>query len=131
MFREKIEQNEFIEWEEVYPDQYYGTLRSEVDRIWDLGKNALFDIDVIGGLNLKKEYGDKALSVFVMPPSAEELEKRLRSRGTDNEEALKKRLGKAKYEMQFSSEFDHILVNDTLEKALSEAETAVRLFLAT
>jgi guanylate kinase len=129
-FRQKIEQKEFVEWEEVYPDQYYGTLRSEVDRIWSLGKNALFDIDVVGGLNLKKAYGEKALSVFVMPPSLEELERRLRKRGTDNEEALVKRLGKAEYEMQFSSQFDHVLVNHHLEKALREAESVVRLFLS-
>lgn len=129
LFREKIDNNEFIEWEEVYPGQFYGTPKSEVDRIWNSGQHALFDIDVLGGVNLKKEYGKKALSVFVMPPSLEELEQRLHSRGTDDSGALKKRLGKAEYEMRFSPQFDHILVNDSLEKALAEAESLVRNFL--
>ena len=88
LFREKIKKDEFIEWEEVYQDQYYGTLKSEVDRIWSKGQHALFDIDVLGGQNLKKEYGDKALSIFVKPPSLAILEERLRSRGTDDEESL-------------------------------------------
>ncbi|MCK5137273.1 MAG: guanylate kinase [Bacteroidales bacterium] len=130
LFREKIDNNGFIEWEEVYPGQFYGTPKSEVDRIWNSGQHALFDIDVVGGVNLKKEYGEKALSVFVKPPSLQELEQRLLSRGTDDSEALKKRLGKAEYEMQFSSQFDHILVNDSLEKALTVAESLVRNFLA-
>ncbi|MCP4313604.1 MAG: guanylate kinase [Bacteroidetes bacterium] len=130
LFREKIENNEFIEWEEVYPDQYYGTLKSEVDRIWDEGHHALFDIDVVGGLNLKKAYGGKALSIFVEPPSIEVMEERLRSRGTDDEESLQKRVGKAEYELSFAPEFDYILVNDSLEKALKDAETMVRDFLS-
>lgn len=129
-FREKIKSDKFIEWEEVYPDQYYGTLRSEVQRIWDQGKSALFDIDVEGGLNLKKEFGEKALSVFVKPPSLQDLERRLRSRATDDEEALKKRLGKAEHEMQYAPRFDHILLNDSLNRALIEAEVLVRDFLA-
>ena len=129
-FREKIRKKEFVEWEEVYPDQYYGTLRSEVDRIWKTGHHALFDIDVVGGVNLKTAYGEKALSVFVKPPSLDVLEQRLRSRGTDDETSLQKRLGKAGYEMDFAPHFDHILVNDTLEHALAEAETVVRKFLS-
>ncbi|MEN8230955.1 MAG: guanylate kinase [Bacteroidota bacterium] len=131
LFQEKIDNNEFLEWEEVYPGQFYGTLRSEVNRIWSQGEHALFDIDVVGGLNLKKEYGDKACAIFVQPPSLEVLEQRLRSRNSDDEKALKRRLGKAEYEMQFASRFDHILVNDALDHALVEAENLVKDFLAT
>ncbi len=130
LFREKIENNEFVEWEEVYPEQYYGTLRSEVERIWGEGHHALFDIDVRGGLNLKKTFGEKALAIFVMPPSLAILEQRLRSRGTDDEESILKRIGKAEYELSFAPEFDRILVNDSLEKALAEAESMVQDFLA-
>lgn len=130
-FRERIKDHAFVEWEEVYPGQYYGTLRSELDRIWSRGEHALFDIDVVGGLNLKKEFGEKACAVFVEPPSLEVLEQRLRSRGTDKDDAIQKRLGKAEYEMQFAPQFDHIVVNDTLEHALAEAENLVRKFLAT
>lgn len=129
-FRKKIGNGAFIEWEEVYPGQFYGTLRSEINRIWSAGKHALFDIDVKGGLNLKSEYGANAFAVFVKPPSLEVLEKRLRSRGTDDEGALLKRLEKAEYEMLFAPEFDYILVNDSLEKALSEAESIVGQFLS-
>ena len=130
-FRERIKEHAFIEWEEVYPGQYYGTLRSEVDRIWSRGEHALFDIDVVGGINLKKEFGEKACAVFVKPPSLQELEQRLRSRGTDDDKAIQKRLGKAEYEMQFAPQFDHFLVNDILKHALAEAENLVRKFLAT
>jgi len=128
-FRDKIQEKAFIEWEEVYPDQYYGTLYSEVERIWKGGDHAIFDIDVVGGLNLKREYGDMACSIFIQPPSREILEQRLRSRGTDDEASLQKRLGKALYEMEHASRFDHIVVNDSLEKALAEAENLVRNFL--
>ena len=121
-FREKINSGEFIEWEEVYPDQYYGTLRSELDRIWERGMHAIFDVDVHGGLNLKKDFGSRAMSVFIEPPSLEILEKRLKARGTDDEESLKKRLAKAEYEMSFASGFDHILINDHLDHAVKEAE---------
>lgn len=130
LFRERIEKDEFIEWEEVYPNQYYGTLKSEVDRIWKMENHALFDIDVVGGLNLKKAYGEKALAIFVKPPSVDILEQRLRSRGTDDEESLQKRLGKAEYELSFAPEFDWILVNDSLEEALAEAEVLVDKFLS-
>jgi len=129
-FRQLIGENAFIEWEEVYPDQFYGTLYSEVEKIWKHGKHAIFDIDVIGGLNLKKKYGSRACAVFVQAPSLEVLEERLRSRGTDDEVSLRKRLGKAGLEMTYASEFDHILVNDRLEKALAEAERIVKEFLA-
>jgi len=128
-FRNKIMKEEFIEWEEVYPDQYYGTLRDEVDRIWERGMHAIFDIDVFGGMNLKKRYGSQAISVFIQPPSVGVLEQRLRARGTDGEESLKKRLDKAAYEMSFASEFDHILINEHLDLALKEAEELVRSFL--
>jgi guanylate kinase len=129
-FRKKIRNNEFVEWEEVYPDQYYGTLRSEVDRIWENGQHALFDIDVAGGVNLKRIYGDRALSVFVKPPSMDILEQRLRARGTDDEFSLQKRLGKAGFELTFAPQFDRVVVNDSLEAALAEAETLVRDFLS-
>jgi len=131
VFRKKIDHQEFLEWEEVYPGQFYGTLRSEVERIWKQGEHAVFDIDVVGGLNLKKEFGERACSIFVMPPSLEVLAQRLRSRDTDEEASLQKRLGKAEYEMTFSNSFDHIVVNDSLEHALQEAEKLVQDFLKT
>ena len=129
-FREMIKEDAFIEWEEVYPDQYYGTLYSEVDKIWTLGKHAIFDIDVVGGLNLKSRYGEKACAIFIQPPTLEVLEQRLRSRGTDNEASLQKRLGKARFEMTHAGQFDHIIINDTLEHSLVEAERIVKEFLA-
>jgi guanylate kinase len=128
-FRKKIDNNEFLEWEEVYPGQYYGTLRSEVERIWNQGQHAIFDIDVIGGINLKREFGDKASAIFVKPPSLKVLEQRLRSRGTDDEASLEERLDKAEYEMSQAPHFDHILVNDSLDMALHNAERLVRNFL--
>ncbi len=130
LFREKIEKDEFIEWEEVYQDQYYGTLKSEVERIWGEDYHALFDIDVLGGLNLKKAYGKKALAIFVKPPSLAVLEERLRSRGTDDESSLQKRLGKVEYELSFAPEFDTVLINDSLKKAFVDAEALVQAFLS-
>jgi guanylate kinase len=130
-FRKKIDNNEFLEWEEVYPDHFYGTLKSEVDRITAAGRNVIFDVDVKGGLNIKKIYGDRALSVFVMPPGLETLEARLRGRSTESGESLHKRLGKAAYELGFAGKFDMILVNDDLDKACREAEFAVKKFLDT
>ncbi len=130
LFREKIEKDEFIEWEEVYQDQFYGTLKSEVERIWSEGFHALFDIDVLGGLNLKKAYGKKALAIFVKPPSLAVLEERLRSRGTDDESSLQKRLGKVEYELSFAPEFDTVLINDSLKKAFVDAEALVQAFLS-
>lgn len=129
-FREKIALGSFVEWEEVYKDQYYGTLRSELDRIWKEDRHAVFDIDVQGGMNLKKQFGDQACSIFIEPPSLEELEKRLRGRGTDDEAQLLKRLGKAEEEMDHASFFDHIVVNDDLQAALAETEAIIREFLS-
>ena len=128
-FRDRIRQNAFIEWEEVYPNKYYGTLYSEVEHIWKKGKHAIFDIDVLGGLNLKKKYGKQACAIFIQAPSLEVLEQRLRARSTDDEESLRHRLGKALFEMEHSEEFDHILINDSLETAQAEAEKIVKDFL--
>lgn len=129
-FREMILRDAFIEWEEVYPDQFYGSLYTEVEKIWEKGKHAIFDIDVVGGLNLKNKYGDRACAIFVQPPSMEILENRLRSRGTDDEASLQKRVGKAMFEMEHAPQFDYIIVNDRLDKALAEAEKIVLEFLA-
>lgn len=129
-FRELIKKEAFIEWEEVYPGQFYGTLHSELDRIWGLGEHAIFDIDVQGGLNLKKAFGDQACAIFIEAPSLKALEERLRSRGSDDEASLKKRLDKAEYELTFAPDFDHIVVNDRLEEAQSEALSLVKEFLA-
>jgi len=128
-FRSKIDNHDFIEWEEVYPGHYYGTLHSELERIWDQGNHALFDIDVQGGLNLKKEFGEKALAVFVMPPSLQVLEDRLRNRATEEVDFLQKRIKKAESEMQYAPRFDRVLVNDQLSRTLKEAEYMVRNFL--
>lgn len=128
-FREMIDNDAFIEWEEVYPDQYYGTLFSEVDKIWKKGRHAIFDIDVLGGINLKKKYEERACSVFIQPPSLEALEQRLRARGSDSESSLQQRLGKARFEMTHASHFDHIIINDSLEQALAHAEKIVKEFL--
>jgi len=128
-FRKKIENNEFLEYEEVYPGCFYGTLRSEVERITDTGKNIVFDVDVVGGLNIKKEFADRALAVFIAPPSIEILHQRLINRATDSPEMISKRIGKADYEMTFATQFDVVVVNNDLEKAKTEAEQAIRLFL--
>jgi guanylate kinase len=121
-FKKKIDNNEFIEWEEVYSGNYYGTLKSEIDRIWREGKNVIFDVDVKGGLNLKKYFGDKALAVFVSVPSLEVLKQRLNDRGTETEESLSRRLYKAQFEMTFQDQFDVVLVNEKLEQSLKEAQ---------
>lgn len=121
-FKEKILHDEFIEWEEVYAGNYYGTLKSEIERIWNGGKNVIFDVDVKGGLSLKKYFGDKALAIFVQVPSMEVLEKRLRGRGTDSEDNISRRLFKAKFEMSFQKEFDIVLVNEHLDTSLAEAQ---------
>lgn len=121
-FKEKIDADAFIEWEEVYAGNFYGTLKSEIERIWSEGKNVIFDVDVKGGLNLKKYFGDKALSIFVKVPSLEVLEARLNDRGTESQESLSRRLFKAKFEMSFQDQFDIVLVNETLEKSLKEAQ---------
>ena len=130
-FRELIEQDAFVEYEEVYEDHFYGTLKSEVSRIWAKGHVILFDVDVKGGVNLKKYFGDAALSTLILPPSMEILEQRLRGRGTDSEEEIRKRLDKAAWELEFAAgKFDHDLVNDKLEDTFAEAEATVNEFLA-
>lgn len=129
-FRLKIENNEFIEYEEVYPDCYYGTLRSEIDRISAKGNNIIFDIDVVGGVNLKNQFKENALSVFVAPPNVETLRNRLINRATDTAEMIDKRVAKATHEMTFAEKFDLIIVNDNLEEAKAKAESEIRKFVA-
>ena len=128
-FTQKIAEGAFIEYEEVYTGCFYGTLKSEVERVLNSGKHMLFDVDVKGGLSIKKLYGEEALAVFVQPPSVEELHRRLVNRATDSEEMIAKRVSKAEWEMQFAPQFDLIIVNDTLEKAQQETEKAVSDFL--
>lgn len=128
-FQQEILNNAFLEWEEVYTNNYYGTLKSEIERIWNEGKTVIFDVDVIGGLNLKKYFGDKALAIFVQPPSYDELEKRLRYRSTESEDKINQRMSKAREELSYAPQFDHILVNDNLEHALAEAEQKVAEFI--
>jgi guanylate kinase len=121
-FKKKIDENDFIEWEEVYEGNFYGTLKSEIQRIWDQGKNVIFDVDVKGGLNLKKYFGDKALAIFVKVPSLDILKERLNDRGTESTESISRRLFKANFEMSFQDQFDKVLVNETLDKSLAEAQ---------
>ena len=128
-FSRRIEAGEFVEWEEVYKGTCYGTLLSEVERVTGEGRNLIMDIDVKGALNVKKRFGDEAVSIFIMPPSLEELERRLRGRQTDSEEAISRRLGKAGYEMTFASEFDERVVNDNLSRPASEVEEIIRNFV--
>jgi guanylate kinase len=130
-FREKIAKDEFLEWEEVYDGNYYGTLKAEIDRIWASGKHVIFDVDVVGGMNLKKHFGDKALAIYVEAPSIKVLEDRLRSRKTENEETIKKRIDKAKDEIKYKKYFDLVIVNDDLAKAKEEALLNAQKFLAT
>ncbi len=128
-FKNRIESEQFAEWEEVYKDNYYGTLKTEINRIWNSGKNVIFDVDVEGGLSLTKHFGEKALAMFIKPPSFEALEERLRGRGTEDEEKIQKRLAKADKELEFSKWFDYIVVNDNLEDAQKEAHMLVKTFL--
>jgi guanylate kinase len=128
-FRLMIKNNKLLEWQEVYPGSYYGTQVSEVERIAANGQYPVFDVDVVGGLNIKKMYGDNALAVFIRPPSFEILESRLRSRATDSEESLQKRLSKVKEELSYEYDFDQVIVNDKLEDALKHAEMLVKCFL--
>jgi len=121
-FKSKIDNDEFIEWEEVYAGNFYGTLKSEIQRVWNAGKNVIFDVDVKGGINLKKYFGDKALAIFVKVPSIDVLKKRLNERGTETEESLSRRIFKAQFEMTFQDKFDVVLVNEDLEKSLAEAQ---------
>lgn len=129
-FRRRIAADEFVEYEEVYPGRFYGTLKEEVKRIWDKDHVIIFDVDVKGGVNLKKYFGEKALSVFIQAPSIEELRRRLVFRGTDSPEEIEKRVGKAAEEMAYADKFDYILVNDDLETALAEAEKVIGDFLS-
>ncbi len=128
-FRKKIDNGEFVEWEEVYESCYYGTLRSELGRIWKSGHIVVFDVDVKGGINLKRIFGDKAMSVFISPPDLETLEQRLRNRSTDSEESLNKRLNKASWEMQFSNSFDKIILNKELPDTFKEAEEIIKKWI--
>lgn len=119
-FRKAVDEDRFVEWEEVYKGTCYGTLRSEIERIWAKGNIILFDVDVMGGMNLKRIFGDKACSIFIMPPSVEELRRRLEGRGTDSAEMVDKRVAKAEFEMTKAPHFDHVVINDKLEDAVHE-----------
>jgi len=129
-FRQKIDSGEFVEWEEVYKDHYYGTLKSELQRIWDKKEHVIFDVDVIGGLNLKKQFKDRALSVFVSPPSLGDLRERLISRSSEDMEKIEIRVEKAAKEMEYARQFDRVLVNDSLEEAQKQAYLIVEEFLS-
>lgn len=128
-FEEKIKKEEFAEYEEVYPGRYYGTLKNEVERIWERGVDVLFDVDVKGGVNLKKVYGDRALAIYIKVPSVEVLEQRLRSRGTEDEENIRMRMSRVEEEMRFEKDFDVVVLNETLEKAVEVAVAEVKKFL--
>ena len=129
-FRDRIENDEFLEYEEVYTDRYYGTLKSQVERQLEAGQNVVFDVDVKGGVNIKRFYGERAMSLFIQPPSVEELRRRLVGRGTDTPEAIENRLAKAEYELTFAPQFDHIIVNDDLDTAKQETLHVIEAFLA-
>ncbi len=129
-FKSKVANNEFLEWEEVYPGCCYGTLKSEVERIWAKGNTVVFDVDVIGGLNIKKIFGEQALSIFIEAPSIEILRKRLVGRGTDSMDKIDQRVAKAEYEMTFAPQFDTIVVNDKVEDAYADAERVIRKFIS-
>jgi guanylate kinase len=128
-FKKKIEERAFIEWEEVYKDHFYGTLKEEIHRIWKKGHHVIFDVDVMGGLNLKNFFGNKALAIFIMPPDLPTLEKRLRERGTDDEDRIRLRMEKAKEELITADRFDHIILNKDLHKSREEARILVKNFL--
>lgn len=128
-FKHKIEQKAFVEWEMVYEGKYYGTLKSEVERIWQQHKAPLLDVDVQGGINIQQQYPYHSLSLFIEPPSIEELERRLIARGTETSETLQARINKASYELSFKSQFDRVILNDKLDRACKEAEEAVRIFI--
>jgi guanylate kinase len=128
-FKSMIDEGAFLEWEEVYKNSYYGTLKSEVERIWKMNRHVLFDVDVMGGINLKSKFGENALSIFVMPPSIEVLKHRLEARGTESDEKITNRINKAVLEIKYARKFDVILVNDDLASAFGEAEKLVSGFL--
>ena len=128
-FRTRIANDEFLEYEEVYPGCFYGTLKEQVEKRLNEGMNVVFDVDVVGGCNIKKYFGDEALSMFIQPPSVEELERRLRLRGTDSDEMITKRVAKASYELTFAPKFDVVIVNDKLEEAQQKALSTIKSFL--
>lgn len=128
-FKDRIQRNEFVEWEMVYEGKYYGTLKSELQRIWIMDRTPLLDVDVQGGIHIQEQFPDTSLSLFIMPPSIEELRRRLEARGTETPESLEARINKASYELSFQDHFDRIILNDKLENACREAEEAVRQFL--
>ncbi len=128
-FRKNIDNQEFIEWEEVYKDVYYGTLKSEITRIWNNGNHVIFDVDVLGGVNLKTQFGEQALSIFVKPPSVEVLRQRLEHRGTEKPEQIEKRINRAEYELSFANKFDTVILNDDLDNAIEETLKQIRSFL--
>ena len=130
-FRERIGRNEFAEWEEVYKDHFYGTLKSEIERIWAAGKHVIFDVDVKGGINLKNIFGQRAISIFIMPPSVMELKNRLFARATDNPARIEMRVEKAIEEMKLAEKFDHTVINDNLQRASDEVFKLVKSFLNT
>ncbi len=129
-FRQRIANDEFLEYEEVYSDRFYGTLKDQVQRQLEAGQNVVFDVDVKGGCNIKRFYGDKALSIFIQPPSVEALRKRLEGRATDAPEVINDRIARAEYELSFASQFDRVIVNDDLETAKSETLEAITAFLS-
>jgi guanylate kinase len=129
-FKQRVENNEFLEWEEVYPGCCYGTLKSEVERIWAKGNTVVFDVDVVGGVNIKKILGEQALSIFIQAPSVQELRERLIGRGTDTLEKIEQRVAKAEYEMTFAPQFDTIVINDKVEDAYADAERVIREFIS-
>jgi len=129
-FREKIDNNDFVEWEEVYENIFYGTLRSEIKRIWEKGSHIIFDVDVKGGISLKKEFGERAISLFIEPPSIDELRKRLMKRGTDHPKEIEMRINKANEEMADTVSFDEVIINDNLDKACNEAFLVCKGFLS-
>lgn len=129
-FRKKIEADEFVEYEEVYQDRYYGTLKSQVDKQLEQGENVVFDVDVHGAMNIKKAYGDRAMSLFIQPPSIEELRRRLNGRGTDAPEVIEQRIARAEYELSFAPKFDTVVVNDVLQEAKENTLQKIAQFLA-
>ncbi len=130
-FKNRIENKEFVEYEEVYNNQYYGTLKNELIRIWENGNHVVFDVDVIGGLNIKKQYPEQSLSIFIQAPSIDELKKRLQNRGTETDEQIAKRIQKAEYELGFANKFDTIILNSDLDLAVKETIKQVKDFLRT
>lgn len=128
-FKQRIDRDEFVEFQEVYPGSFYGTLKSEMQRIWDRNRAVIFEVDAVGGLNLKKYFGDQAMAIFIRPPSIEALEQRLHIRNTEDTASIRKRMNKARFELSFAEKFDTIIVNDQLERAIDETVALVSRFL--